>query len=239
MMYHSAIFYPDDKDELLSLICPIDEEETIRGAILPHMDLRRAAPFYSKVFGGIKDGKRIVLLLPLHRPPLERDKDQFLFSPKDGIEETILGKSKIVGCGFTDSSAYEKEEYSREILLQYTSFHNPSSEILIIFTYICSSSQMKELTRFLSSLNDGNTVFIVSSNMTGRLPEHEMLRAKNESIANILSQEHLMDLYQKRRITCCGAPLIECVRNVLKGEWTLVGSSQDDKSCGHACFVMR
>ena len=73
MIYHSAVFYPDGRDGLVPLVSQIGKEEPIRAAILPHMRLEGVAAFYRRVFASIPDGRRLVILHPLHRDTLHKD----------------------------------------------------------------------------------------------------------------------------------------------------------------------
>ena len=238
MIYHNSIFYPDDRESLLSLVAPIERKERARAAIVPHMDARKCAPFYRSVFSCIEDGMRIVALLPLHRPPLSSDSAFRLFESKTS-EETPLGSVNVGTFGLRDGSAYDEEEYSRELILPFAAYSTPSSELHFIYTYLKKSKDMKELQHFLSSVDDGNTFFLISSNMTAKLPKDEMSRIKAATIDAILSKEHLMDLWQKGKTGACATAEIESVRAVLKGRWELAGEREEDESCGHACFIMR
>ena len=239
MIYHNAIFYPDDKDELMRLVSPAEPEESIRAAILPHMALEPVAHFYRRVFASISDGKRIIILLPIHRPCLEKDDGAMFFSSADGEEMTPLGPVMIRSIGLPDASAYEKEEYSRELFLPYIAMNNPSSPVSFIFARIAKSQGIKELKKIIEPLSDDSTVFLISSNMSPRLPENEVRKAGEASVRAITEGGHLMDAYQKGRIGACGTPLIECVQSVLGGRWELVGMREDDRTCAHACFIMR
>ena len=239
MIYHNAIFYPDSKEELIRLVEPREETGRARAAIVPHMALKGVARFYRRVFSSIPDGMRIVALLPLHRPPLASDAGCVLFESGSKEEETPLGKVRIGQFGLRDGSAYDKEEYSRELILPYATRYTPSSVLHIIYTYVKKSKEMKELERFLLEADDGNTFFLISSNMTPKLPEKEMQKLRDATINAIVCEDHLLDLYQKRRIGACGVPEIEAVKAVLKGRWELLGTREEDGMCGHACFLMR
>ena len=239
MIYHSAVFYPDGRDELMPLVSPIGNEEPIRAAILPHMRLEGVAPFYRRVFASIPDGKRLVILLPLHRETLEKDRGMHIFQSPEATEETPLGPVRVSGLGLPDGSPYEKEEYSKELFLPYIAYHNPSSPVHFLFARIERGAQIKELTRVLSPLADDDTIFLISSNMTGRLPECEVRKATEASVEAMLRGGHMMDLYQKGRVGACATPLIECVQTLLGGSWELIGIRDDDRTSGHAAFIMR
>ena len=239
MIYHSAVFYPESKEELLPLVSPIGNEAPIRAAILPHMRLDGVASFYRRVFASIPDGKSLIIILPIHRETLEKDRGIHIFQSSENIEETALGPVAVSGLGLPDGSAYEKEEYSRELFFPYIAFHNPSSPVHFIFTRITRSAEMRELTRILSPLAGDDTIFLISSNMTGRLPENEVKKATEASVSTILEGGHMMDSYQKGRISACATPVIESVQGILGGRWELLGIRDDDRTSGHAAFIMR
>ena len=239
MIYHNAIFYPDSKEELEALVLPVEHLGKARCAIVPHMALRGCATFYRSVFSSIPDGTRIVALLPLHRPPLSEHGGKILFESRAANECTLLGNVRIGSFGLEDGRAYDKEEYSRELILPFAAAYTPSSTLHAVYTYVKKSKDMKELRHFLSSIDDGNTFFLISSNMTPELPENEMARMMDATIKAIESEDHLLDLYQKGRIGACATAEIECVRSVAKGRWELIGKRDEDKMCGHACFIMR
>ncbi len=237
MIFHSGIFYPEEKEELLSLVTPIKDGEKHKAFILPHMALKYCAHLYREVFASISDGTRIIALLPLHREPLLKDEGKILFSPQERTESTPLGDVRIGSLGYTDSASYEAEEYSLELLYPFTAFHNPSSVLYPLFSAAESSQDVKKLTALLSSLDDGNTAFIVSSNMTGKVKNAEEVSSGREMMTELLAKkEPLLDLWRKGRITPCGAPLIESVSRITASAWTLIGISEKETMAGHAAF---
>ena len=79
MIYHSAIFYPEDKDELRKLASIDERKEEGSAFILPQMMLSRSAFLYRQVFGRIADGREITLIVPLRREMLEKDRGSLFF----------------------------------------------------------------------------------------------------------------------------------------------------------------
>ena len=67
MIYHEDIFYPSEKDALMKLVSPIEDDARHKAFILPHMALEYIAHLYRKAFASIPDGTRIIGLFPLHR----------------------------------------------------------------------------------------------------------------------------------------------------------------------------
>ncbi len=239
MIYHSGIFYPEDNEELLALVSPIGNEERHKAFILPHMRLEYIAALYRTAFASIPDGTRIVLLLPLHREVLEKDKGKKLFSSKTRKEETALGSVNILSLGFDDAGPYEEEEYSLELFYPFIAFHNPSSTLCPLFTRLENSEDVKMLAKYLFTLDDGNTIFITSSNMTDKLPEDAVSPERDKVVHMLENGEHLMDEWRKGHIRGCGIPLIESISRICgNGKWKLIGISEKETKAGHAALYI-
>ena len=237
MIYHSGIFYPSDKAGL-DAITGRKEEEPIsspRAIILPHMDLRRAADLYRKAFETIQDGKRIVLFIPLHRPPLEGDKDSFLFFSRERTEKFINGDIAIENAGKPFSDPYEKEEASLELVFPFIASYCPSSHLVPIFSAALKSQEVRKLTETIHSLDDGNTVFVISSNMTGLSDNAE--EERDRMIGILISGRPILDDFRKGHISACGSPIIEAVSRAIPGSWKLIGTAPDDRKAGHAALI--
>lgn len=237
MIYHSGIFYPSDRAELDEITGRKEAEpaSSPKAIILPHMDLRRAASLYRKAFSSIQDGKRIAAILPLHRPPLECDKPSFLFSSRERTEDFINGSIVIENAGLPYADAYEKEEAALELIYPFISSYCPSSHLVPVFSAALSSQEVKKLTETVHSLDDGNTVFIVSSNMTGLTGDP--VAERDRMIERLISGESLLDSFRKGRISACGTPIIEAVSRALPGSWELIGKADDDRKAGHAALI--
>ena len=236
MMYHSGIFYPEDKEELSKLMGKVEKEEAHRFFILPHMRLDAIAGLYRKAFSMIPDGRRIIAILPLHREPLEKDEGKIIFTSPGRIEETPLGSVRIETLGATDASSYEEEEYSLELLYPFVAAAAPNATLCPVFVRIGGAEDSKKLERFLKPYDDGRSIFIVSSNMTARMDGAEAER--DRMIGLIEGGEHLIDLWRKGRISACGAPAIECLSRIGGGRWRLIGVGEDERLAGHAAFYM-
>ncbi len=237
MRYHEDIFYPSSKEELIGLLEPIGVNDEHKAFIVPHMALGYIAHLYRAVFSSIPDGMRIIGLFPLHREPLLCDENEILFSSEERDEEMAIGTVHIRSLGFPSASAYEEEEYSMELLLPYIAHHNPSSLFYPIFCNVKKSEDMKKLAQKLTEYDDGNTAFIISSNMTDRI-DKGVEEEREKAINMVLSGNHLMDAWRKGRFRACGAPLIEAARRAFGGHWQLIGVSDKETKAGHAAFFM-
>lgn len=238
MIYHSGIFYPDDKAELEKLVTPIEEGKMHKAFILPHMRLEYIAALYRNAFSSIPDGKRIVAILPLHREPLLRDEGKKLFFSRSRNEETALGSVTIKALGEDDAAPYEEEEYSLELLYPFIAAHNPSSVLCPIFSHLETSSDSKQLSAFLQTLDDGNTIFIVSSNMTGKIEEAKVAAERDKVILMLEEGNGLMDDWRKGHITACACPQITALSRLGSGKWQLLGISEKETKAGHAALFM-
>ena len=238
MICHSGIFYPSDKEEIEKLVAPVGDERVHKAFILPHMELRSVAALYRMAFSSIRNGMRIVAILPIHRELLMRDEGKLMLTSAERTEETPLGKVRIGSLGCGDVSPYEEEEYSLELLYPFAAAHTPDSLLCPIFTRLKSADDSRKLTAMLQKLDDGNTVFITSSNMTAKLPESEIAAKRDRVIDMLTKGEHLIDLWRKGHITACGAPAIEAVSRLGSGRWTLMGISEKETKAGHAALYM-
>lgn len=238
MIYHSGIFYPEREEALRKLTEPIGQSEAHKAFILPHMRLDFIAGLYRTAFASISDGRRIVALLPLHRELLSADRGKKILTSPSRIEKTPLGDVRITSLGSGDGETYEEEEYSLELLYPFVASHNPSSELCPVFTRLESSQDAKELESFLRTLDDGNTVFIVSSNMTGKLPEEQIAAERGKVVEMLGKGEGLMDEWRKGHISPCGAPIITAVSRLGSGRWQLIGISEKETKAGHAALFM-
>lgn len=236
MIYHNAIFYPDTKEELEKLVLPVQKKEEHKAFILPHMRLESIAHLYREVFASIPNGKRIVALLPLHREVLEKDRKSIIFTPDERKEETLLGPVNIKKLEGENSQSYEEEEYSLELLYPFVASYTPASQLCPVFTSIRNAEEMKKLASFLISLDDGNTYFIVSSNMTGRIMDRNTAEERDRMISLLENKSHLMDLWQRGQISACGAPIIEAVGKLTSTAWHLIGLSDNESVAGHAAL---
>ena len=239
MIYHSSIFYPGNRDELLAAVSPIAAGVPHRAFILPHQALQYSAHLYREAFASIPDGTRIVAFLPLHREPLIRDSSSILFSPSEREERTELGIVRIGSLGYPSSASYEEEEYSLELLYPFIAYHNPASTLYPVFMHARTSQDARLLAGIAEALDDGRTAFIISSNMTGRgLAEEKVKEERDRTIKAIESGDGLLDQWHKGRIGACGTPAIEALQRALRSRWRFAGLGTEERMAGHAYFYM-
>ena len=238
MIYHSGIFYPEDEKELREMAEVKEKGDEHKAFILPHMRLCYVAHLYRKAFSSIRNGKRIVAILPLHREPLEKDRGKIIFASREREEETVLGRVTIDSVAPDDATPYEAEEYSLELLYPFVAANTPSSHLCPVFTRLENSADVRKFTEFLRSLDDGNTIFIVSSNMTGKLPEEKVAPERDKALRILESGENAMDMWQRGHIGICALPAITALSRLGSGKWHLEGVSEKETGAGHAALYM-
>ena len=233
MIYHSAIFYPEDRDELVSLAAIEAREAERRAFIVPQMMLQRCAPLYRSVFSRIPDGREILLIVPLRRGQLSADRDGLFFQPQPRRERFFTGDIEILDSGLPVQPEYEAEEYGQEFIYPFISIDNPHSALRVIYSSAVSSEEVRKLEALIRGFA-GCTV-IVSANMTGKTDAPD--RGCLEMIRHLEDGDRLLDLYRKGRISSPGAPAIEAVSRVIPGSWKLLGRTEGDKAAGHAALM--
>ncbi len=235
-IYHDAIFYPREEQTLREMTALPHSEVKAKAIIVPHQDLRRAYNLYCEAFSRIKHAKRLIILSPLHSEVLLKDEGKFLFEGEPGTITTPLGEVRISHLGLDISEHYAEEEYAPELLLPYIASSFDSVETYIVYSAAKSAEESKKLSRLISKWNNEHTVFIISSNLTGRMDKETMLESRAQGAALIESGAHLMDLYRKGRISICGSAIIDALNRAITGNWHLIGLNQRDESTGHGAF---
>lgn len=234
--YHSDIFFPSDKDELLALASPLDKREEKKAIIVPHQDLRIAAKAYQEAFRYIPNRGRIIALIPLHGEKLLKDEDNIVFEPEEMEIETPIGSLILETLNLDKAEHYAEEEYSAELIMPYVQTSCPNSKLSIVFASVKNAEESKKLAKLIDKWNDENTFFIISSNLTGRLKDKETLNIeKNKAIEALSNGEKLLDSYRKGHISICASPVIDALSRVIDGKWKLI-ESVEDVTTGHASF---
>lgn len=233
-VYHSDIFYPSDKNELMALSQPLEKRDSKRAVIVPHMDLRRCYRLYQEAFRYIPDSSRIIALIPIHGERLEKDSSSIAFEGDEEIVST-LGPIHIEQLGLEKAPYYQEEEFSAELLLPYYLISCPHSTLSIVYVKAESADESKKLARLIEKWNNNNTFFIISSNLTGILKENELQKEKEKAIGLLENGDKLLDQYRKGHISICAAPIIDALSRVIPGKWKMI-STLDDTITGHAAF---
>lgn len=236
--YHSSIFFPSDKEELLSLLPEVEKKDEKKAIIVPHQDLRRAHEAYSEAFRYIPDGKRVIAILPLHSPTLLSDKDSIVFEPEEMDIETPLGLVHLESLSLKKGECYMKEEFSAELIITAVQVYAPNSKLSIVLARLENAEDSKKLAKLIERWNDEDTFFIISSNLSGTINDRDtLLKEKERAISALSEGEKLLDSYRKGRIGICASAIIDALSRVVKGKWKLV-HNEDDITTGHASFYI-
>ena len=233
-VYHSSIFYPSDKDELLKLATPLEKKERKRAIIVPHQDLRKCYKHYQEAFRYIPDNSRIIALIPIHSEKLMKDNDHIAFEGDDEII-TPLGKIYIEQLGLEKAPYYQEEEYASEPILPFVQTSTPHSTLSIIYVKAEDSEDCKRLSKLIEKWNNNNTFFIISSNLTGIVRENEIEKEKDRAIEMLENGARLLDSYRKGHVGICASPIIDALSRIIAGKWKLIYTA-DDTITGHASF---
>ncbi len=234
-VYHSAIFYPEDKKELLALSAPLEKKEYSKAVIVPHQDLRKCYKAYQEAFSHIPDNSKIIALLPIHSEKLIKDKASIVFEYDEAEIETPLGMIRLKSLGLERCGYYGEEEYSAELIFPYIITSCPNSTLSVVFAKVENSDECKKLSKLIEKWNNDDTFFIISSNLTGRLKTEELVKEKAKAIQMLESGTKLLDSYRKGHCNICAAPIIDALGRIINGKWALI-CDVDDTITGHAAF---
>lgn len=235
-LYHDAIFYPRERESLLEMTKIIDKKTKAKALILPHQDLRRCYNLYIEAFSHLVNPKRIIILSPIHSELLIKDEGKFIFEGESGRVETPNGEIEISTLGLDKAEYYAEEEYAPELILQYIASEYKNIETCIAYVSIKNADEAKKLSKLIAKWNDENTVFIISSNLTGKMMKEDMLKERENASSMILSGEKLMDSYRKGKINVCGVGIIDALNRAIEGKWNLIALSDNDETTGHGAF---
>ncbi len=236
-LYHESIFYPEEKEEL-SKLTAIDNKEAINASalILPIGDMRKLAPLYRKAFSTVQSKKRIIIIVPIHNELLEEDSREIALEGESGILKTALGDINIVSLGLKINEAYAEEEPAGELALPFIARYVKSSELAIVYAKIDSAKKSKELSKILEKLKNDDTLFIISSNLTGKLKKEEIEEERSKAAKLIEGSSHLIDAINKREAEITAAGIIDSYNRVNENKWILIGFANEDSITGHGAF---
>lgn len=235
--YHESIFYPEDKEELLKLT-EISSKEAINASalILPIGDLRKLSSLYKSAFSKVRDKKRIIIIVPIHNELLEEDKEEIALEGEVGALATPLGDIKLVSLGLKKNEAYAEEEPAGEIPLQFIARYFKEAEVSIIYAKVDTARKSKELSKLLEKLQNEDTLFIITSNLTGKIKAGDIEDKRAKAAELIISSSHLIDAINKREAEISAAGIIDSYNRVNENKWILIGFADEDTITGHGAF---
>ena len=237
-LYHSAIFYPEEPDELSAMTSGIEEHiEKASALILPHGDLRKLYRLYDSAFGYIpKNTKRVIILTPIHSELLTEDEDEIALESSCGILETFYGDISIKSLGLKVNEAYAEEESAPEIILPYIKKYLPEAAAAVVYARIGNADESKKLSHMIRKWQDADTFFIISSNLSGRIRKEEVEKVRIDAANYITDGYHLLDVRNKHMADMCASGIIDSMNRVSNKPWHLIAFSENDTITAHGAF---
>ena len=228
--YHEGIFYPEDKEELDSLIGDVIIDKTAKALILPHASLKSIAPLLREGFSYTKDKERVIILSPLHSHRAQGEKVFF-------FEGEILPSSKMFHLGAEIKEMYAEEEPGAEELIPFIEKYLKNKEWAVLYCDIKSSQESKRLASFLSEYNTPSTLFIVSTNLSPKCNKTEECEMWRESAKKALEEgKELLDKANKHIVSFCGVGITDALERLIPGGWKSVSDNKDETTA-HSLLI--
>lgn len=236
-LYHESIFYPEDKEEL-SKLTEIDNKEDINASalILPIGDVRKLSSLYKRAFSKVKNKKRIIIIAPIHNELLEEDMKEIALEGESGVLKTSLGNIKLIPLGFKVNEAYAEEEPAGELPLAFIARYFREAEVSIIYAKIDNAKKSKEFSKILDKLKNEDSLFIITSNLTGKLAKEKIEEERSKAAELITSSSHLIDAINKREAEISAAGILDSYNRLNENKWILIGFADEDTITGHGAF---
>ncbi len=229
-----AVFYPSDPKKLHSLVTQtmdiaqsVDKIYTLPLAVIsPHAAYTEVSMIMGKMYAELQhiNPKHIVIIAPLHGDVLHEDADYTIFYPDAEafsipdsvipIDQTILKKIDQTTGLLAKRTSYFEEEPAIELQLPYIYHLFRNHPVIPLLAGNPSAKTSRNLAKILGTFNPEETLFIVSTNLTGDLPTD---RAKNhaETAVDILEGKHrvpLLETLKNKKISMCGTHILEALR---------------------------
>ncbi|MBQ0071446.1 MAG: hypothetical protein KBS81_06280 [Spirochaetales bacterium] len=229
--YHEGIFYPANRETLLSLVkTPIDKEPA-KALLVPHQEMKKASSVIKEAFRHAGSPERVIIITPIHNGRLEQDKDHAFF---EGEKEE---GSLMIEFGLTKAEWYSEEEPSGELIAAFVRENLPQSQYGIVYADIKSAKDSKALASFMEKWDSPSTLFVLSSNLSERTKDtEETQKWKRAAIDALLKGDYLLDRINKNQIHMCGGGIVDALSRVYPGPWKLAADEEDDTITAHASF---
>lgn len=196
-----SLFYPSQKTELAELIAGALGEgpADARAIIVPHSDLRLVAEVVGAGFSRLARARRVVVLGPSHKVPFAG-----VAVPNADGWRTPLGTSRIDVKAFKSLEPMQivrvldpvfDAEPAAELLVPWIQTTHPRAMLIGMLAGDVRALQLRDV---LSMLDDGDTVFVVASELGRDLGERDLVRQDEQTLAQIerldskgLTSDHL------------------------------------------------
>ncbi len=204
-----GIFYPDTPQILQKEIKSLFEEagDTLGNAfaiISPHAALPFSGSVAAKAFksAGKREIDNIVIISMARREEKEAafltESDFYTIPTGDiKINKDIIEKLTAIDPCFEQNDIPHLEEYSIEIQLPFMNYLFPNAQVVPILLGANSKNLIKKTAQALQSVFENKldkTLFVVSANITGCMPDQEAV-ATSQNIIKIIESGDIEALY--------------------------------------------
>ena len=216
------MFYPADPEILRSLVsrqldrCPRGRSPAV---VVPHGFYEITAPVLAAAWAAAADfqPRQVVLLLPVHTP--EGPEEQGIYHPGTEIINSPLGSHRVIGRELSPvRSRYLEEEPALDNSLPFISFLFGDVPVLPLFVSGTAGRIADKLAKLLRECYTEQTLFAVSTNLTGLADEDTAARQAQEVIRLLTApgdgKPHLplLEPLRTRQITPCNPAALEAMR---------------------------
>lgn len=227
MKYHEGIFYPQDKEELNSLLGDGMATKKAKALLVPHASLKIIASLIREAFSYTKDKERVIILAPIHTGRSNSEKGFF-------FEGELLPSSDMFLLGAETREMYAEEEPAGEELIPFIEKYMPGKEWAILYADVKTAAESKRLASFLSPFNTPSTLFIVSTNLSPKCSKKEECEMWRESAKEALKDgSAIIDKVNKHQISFCGAGIIDALERLIPGGWR-EGDDNKEETTAHS-----
>ena len=140
-------------------------------------------------------------------------------------------------------TSYFEEEPAIELQLPYIHHLFGEHPVIPLLVGNSSSQTSRELAKILRTFKPEETLFIVSTNLTGDLPS-DRAKTHADTAVKILTGEDnspLLEALRKKRISMCGTHILESVKKTgyFTRKWTIIGyHTADLKSADRSTYSL-
>jgi AmmeMemoRadiSam system protein B len=243
-----AVFYPSDPKTLLSEVVKsitTAQSETQKitalplAVISPHAAYAEVSGIMGKMYAELQsiNPKNIVIIAPLHGDILLEDADYTTFYPESEafslpgftipIDQTALQEIGRISDSAAMRNSYFEEEPGIELQLPYSHYLFGEHPVIPLLVGNPSSKTARNLSKILRTFKPEETLFIVSTNLTGDLPSDRAKAHADAALDILTGGDHtpLLEALNKKCISMCGTHILESVKKTgyFTDNWSVLG----------------
>lgn len=221
MTHFSDIFYPSEREKLISLTLTEKRDVTYPAVIVPHAGLLYVSDMLKAGFSHLRRSERYVFIAPLHNGAFP-DSSECLFTLNDDTFSTPYGDVSVKKAeGIMAEDSIREEEYSLELTLPFFG-QEGSVTVIPIFTTLKSADDVKKLRRVITRLNDGKTSFVISGNMASE-GKSDKMKNQADTLEIFMSESRpLLEEARKGTVSGCAVYIAEAFRGVFTSYTSLL-----------------